>query len=122
MLIEDWEACKPCPVIEDAIDLYTQAAPKALMRSRVFKESGIFRISRRDCELYSVEIKTCGAWGRLLILDGNSDWVFYQPSAFTGSFVLGACCFGGMYLWAVSGPGADSLLTINWREQDRKLV
>jgi tRNA U34 5-carboxymethylaminomethyl modifying GTPase MnmE/TrmE len=55
------------------------------------------------------------------MLDGQGEPVFFIPSVFTGSFVLEACCHGGLILYAQSGPGADTLLTINWREADQEI-
>lgn len=114
----------------DAVDVFTPADPFSKMRTLICKDSGLFRVARRTCSVYSVEIKSCGSWGRVLLFnedyDIDKDWersvLFCQPSTFTGSFVLEGCAWGGLYLLAMCGPGSDLVLTVNYREPDAALV
>lgn len=122
MKYADWDKYNQEILKEDAIDLYTPALAGANMRSRKISESGLFRLARRTCSLYSIEIKASGSWGRILIFDEKELWKFFQPSTFTGSFVLEGCCYDGLYVHSKSGPGTDALLTINWRELDGQLI
>lgn len=116
MLVKHWENYNHPLIIEQAADLIVPRSKATLTRSATILQSGLFRLSRKTCSLYSVEIKSCGAWGRILILDGDENEVFFQPSTFTGSFVLDACCWNGLYVWNMSGPGSDSPINVNWRE------
>lgn len=98
------------------IDIYAPTAPGSLMRSISILRSGLWRISRRPSELYSVQIVSSGAWGRARVLDaldGRPLW--FQPSTFTGSFVLGAGAYGGLIVELDAADVAPNL-TINWRE------
>ncbi len=109
-------------VLVDAVDLFTPASYGSFMRSRLFAESGMFRLARRDATLYSVMIEAGGSWGRILIYDGTGREIFYQPSTFTGSFVLEAGCKDGIICHFNAGDGSDALITVNWRERDDQLV
>jgi hypothetical protein len=110
-------------VLDAARDLYTPSLPGMLMRSLLVRESGLFRLARRTCSLFSVEIKALGSWGRILLFDEHENLIFYQPSTFTGSFVIDGCAFDGLYLLSDCGNGkTDALLTINWREADAAMV
>jgi hypothetical protein len=120
--LKAWSLCEQETVPEFAEDLYTPSAPGSLMRSRMFNSSGMFRIARRHASLYSVEIKAAGSWGRILIYDGDGKLVFYQPSTFTGSFVLEGGCRNGIIVHINSGAGSDGLFMVNWREKDRALI
>lgn len=81
---------------------------------------GLFRLARRWCELYSVQIVGSGTWSRIRCLDGNLVPKFEQISTFTGSFWLSAGCEGGLIVEVYSKYVADCPnLTINWREKDR---
>ncbi len=106
----------PIPGIED---MYVPPAPGSLMRCAVLKKPGKFRLSRRDCELYSVEIMNPGAWPRYIIRDTDDRIAWYEPSAFTGSFTHG----GGMKDLVVEIHSSSTpLACINFREQDREIV
>lgn len=104
----------------DLIDVYTPAAPGSLMRTAVLDKPGHYRLARRDCELYSVQIINAGDWARARALTGEGRPVWYQPSTFTGSFWLCGGLEGGLIM------ELDALETvcfaINWRESDRSIV
>jgi hypothetical protein len=102
------------------IDLHVRAAPGSLMRGINLRRNGLTRVCRRDCELYSVEITCQGSCGYLKLTDGNGVAKFYQPSAFTGSFVLAGHCSDGLIvdMCAETPP----TIMINWREQDLQVV
>lgn len=94
-------------------------APGSLMRSHTITAAGKYRLSRGPCELYSVEITNPGSWPRYIIRDSAGRIAWYEPSAFTGSFIHG----GGMddliiEIHASSTP----LCTINWREPSREVA
>lgn len=95
------------------------AAPGSLMRSQILTAPGKFRLSRRPCELYSIEIMNPGAWPRYIVRESNGKMVWYEPSAFTGSFTHG----GGMEDLIVEIHSASTpLAVINFREMDREIV
>ena len=100
------------------IELYPPAARGALMRSCIITERGVFRLSRRDCEVYSIMIVR-NAWGRARLSNANGDGIWYQPSLFAGSFWLNASATGGLIFNNSSDQGE---FQINFREQDRKTV
>ena len=106
--------------MSDLVDILTPAAPGALMRTATLIKPGSFRLSRRDCELYSVQIFSSGDWGKMQVTDGTGRDIFSQLSTFTGSFWLGAGCKDGLivrlYVLSMISVG------LNWRERDRKLV
>ncbi len=95
-------------------DLYAPAAPGALMRSIKIDRPGLWRLARRDCELYSVMIVSSGSWGRARVMDGHRRVLWYQPSTFTGSFTLGAGALGGLIV-ELSSADLAANLTINFR-------
>lgn len=99
------------------IDYFVPAGPGSLMRSVTLDEVGIHRLARRSCELYSVEI-TAG-WGRLRVSNGCGRALWYQPSMFTGSFVLGCAAEEGLI---VEIQGGAPTVQVNWRELDRSLA
>jgi hypothetical protein len=104
-----------------AIDLYAPCAPGTNMRSLKVDRVGRWRLARRDCELYSVQIVSSGAWGRIKVTDGLGREIFEQPSVFTGSFWLSAGALDGLIVEVASiDRGAN--LTVNWREGDSLLV
>lgn len=105
----------------DLVEIMTPAAPGSLMRAVKLDQPGIFRLARRDCELYSVLILCAGSWGRIRITNGKGRAIFLQPSTFTGSFPLGAHMEGGMIVEIHSVDNGPEL-NINWREADRELV
>jgi hypothetical protein len=89
------------------------------MRSAMIMSAGKFRLSRRPCELYSVEIMNPGAWPRYIIRESTGRMAWYEPSAFTGSFVHG----GGMEDLVVEIYSSSTpLACVNWRELDREIV
>ena len=103
------------------IDLYAPCAPGSNMRSLKVDRVGRWRLSRRDCELYSVQIVSSGAWGRIRVSDGQERPLFEQPSCFTGSFWLSAGALDGLIV-EVASLDAGANLTINFRESDGELV
>lgn len=102
-------------------DLYVPSAKGSLMRAVLLQSIGKFRISRRDAEIYSVQIVNAGAWASLVVADGSGRELFIQPSTFTGSFWLGAGALGGIIAYLRSKTMAPSIV-INFRERDQKLV
>ncbi len=110
----------PSDVPRDLIDLRVPAAPGSLMRSVVVSKPGKYRLARRDCELYSVQIVSAGAWGRAKVMNGKGRPLWEQPSTFTGSFWLSAGAEDGIivHLYSTESPN----LTINWREPDLEMV
>jgi hypothetical protein len=105
----------------EPIDLYAPASPGALMRVQRIDRPGLWRLARRDCELYSVMIVSSGSWGRARALDGQGRVLWFQPSTFTGSFVLGAGALGGLIIELDSQDMAANL-TINYREIDQQIL
>lgn len=105
----------------DPIDVYTPAGPGSLMRSHSVDRIGIFRLARRACELFSVQIVSAGAWGRARVMDGDGRVLWSQPSTFTGSFWLGAGAYKGLLVEVASRDRAPNL-TVNWREANREMV
>ena len=105
----------------EPIDIRVPAAPGSLMRSHVVDKIGRFRLCRRDCELYSVQIMNAGAFARATVTDGAGRRVWHQPSTFTGSFWLSGGLEGGLIVEVHSKDMAAHLM-INWREKDRDLV
>lgn len=103
--------------------MHAPAAPGSLMRSLRLggHKPGLYRLARRGCELYSVQILSGGSWGRIKVMDGHERELWAQPSTFTGSFWLGAWADGGLLVEVSSRDYAPNL-TINWREQDQRLV
>jgi len=90
------------------------------MRSLKIGRPGIWRLARRDCELYSVQILSAGAFGAVRVLNGQDRVLFHQPSTFTGSFWLGAGAEGGLVVELYSIDMAPNL-TINWRVASRDI-
>lgn len=106
----------------ELIDVYTPCEPGGLMRSTRVVRRGLYRLARRDAELYSVQIIGSGSWGRARLLDANRV-MWEQPSTFTGSFWLGGGARGQMVVELYASSEHDAAnLTINWREKDRHLV
>lgn len=89
------------------------------MRALQVRGNGLFRLARRSCELYSVQIVSSGSWGRARVIDGNGRTLWFQPSTFTGSFWLSAGAENGL-IAELSGDEVN--LTINWREPDQRIV
>lgn len=103
------------------VDLYAPCAPGTNMRSLKVDRVGKWRLARRDCELYSVQIVSSGAWGRFRVSDGHERELLEQPSTFTGSFWLSAGALAGLIV-EVSSLDRGANLTINWREPDGDIV
>ena len=108
-------------MMRDLIDIFAPSAPGSLMRSHRVDDLGLFRLARRSCELYSVEIVSAGAWARVRVMNGLKRVLWYQPSCFTGSFWLSACADEGLIVEIGSQDRAPNL-TINWREKDQEMV
>lgn len=106
----------------EAVDLYAPCAKGSLMRSLCVHKVGRFRLSRRACELYSVQISGQGSWARARVMTGEGRELWYQPSVFSGSFWLSAGSDDGLIVELHSSTGAAPVLTINWRESDAELV
>lgn len=93
------------------------------MRSIQVVRHGRFRISRRDSELYSVQIVSSGSWARARVTDAAARVLWEQPSTFTGSFWLGAAAAGGIIVEIASDREHEAAnLTINWRERGQDIA
>lgn len=90
------------------------------MRVALLDLPGRYRLARRDCELYSVQILNAGDWGKAWAFDGEGRPVFHQPSTFTGSFWLGGFCRGGLVVELIALN--IIVFQINWRERTRDLL
>ena len=113
----------PEPLPAGIRDIYAPAAPGSLMRSVRLTRAGLWRVARRDAELYSVQIVSAGSWARARVIDGAEKILWYQPSTFTGSFWLGAYAEGGILVEISSAlPHEACNLTIDWRERTQDLV
>lgn len=105
------------------VDLYAPSAPGSLMRSIAIMRSGVFRLARRDAELYSVQIVSSGSWARARAMHADGSPIWEQPSTFTGSFWLGAAARGALLIEIASSREHEACnLTINWRERGRDIV
>lgn len=102
-------------------DVRVPAAPGSLMRAVQLWDVGRFRVSRRDAELYSVQITSAGAWGRIWVYDGTGRKVFHMPSTFPGSFWLSGGCKDGIIVYLDSLDMAPTV-TVNFREKDTQDV
>lgn len=101
-------------------DLRIAPAPGSLMRAIAFRRPGKTRISRRDAEFYSIIIACQGSASYLKVTDGFGVTLFFQPSAFTGSFVLAAAAPGGIIV-DMDGESVATI-SVNWRERDLSVV
>jgi len=102
-------------------DIYAACAPGSLMRSATVDDLGITRFARRSCELYSVQVLSAGAWIRARVLTGTGRLLWFQPSAFTGSFVLMAGAEDGLML-EMGGLNRGATIMLNWRESDARII
>ena len=106
------------------VEEYVPCAPGSLMRSCTIDRLGITRVCRRAAELYSVQISSSGPWVRARVLTGADRPLWFQPSTFTGSFVLMAGVGDdepGLLL-EMSGYDRGAVITLNWREKDTRIV
>jgi hypothetical protein len=104
----------------DLVDVFAPAAPGSLMRMAVLDRPGRYRLARRSCEVYSIQIVSAGDWGKAWARTGTGRPVWHQPSTFTGSFWLSGGCEDGliMELFALN----TIIFEVNWREPDRRLI
>lgn len=79
-------------------------------------QPGLWRLTRKDATIYSVQILSCGAWGGLSAYNSHRRMVWHQPSAFTGSFNLIGYCAGGIIFDTGYGKTIATNVTVNWRE------
>jgi hypothetical protein len=107
--------------VRQPIDLFAPCAPGSLMRAQIVDRVGLFRLARRSCELYSVQIASAGAWARMKVMNGSGRVLWFQPSSFTGSFWLGAGAEDGLLVEIGSADRAPQL-AINYREPDSQFV
>lgn len=108
----------------DIVDEYAVCAPGSLMRSMPIDRLGLTRVCRRPCELYSVQITASGPFVRARVLTGSGRPLWFQPSTFTGSFVLMAGVGEdepGLIL-EMGGYDRGATITLNWREPDNRMV
>lgn len=102
-------------------EVYAACAPGSLMRSATIDALGLVRVARRSCELYSVQILSAGAWVRARVLTGSGRPLWFQPSTFTGSFVLMAGAEDGLVL-EMGGIDRGATIMLNWREPDARIM
>lgn len=108
----------------EIIDEYVACAPGSLMRSVPIERLGLTRVCRRVCELYSVQVTANGSFVRARVLTGSGRPLWYQPSTFTGSFVL----MGGVgedepgLILEMAGRDRGATISLNWREPDTRMV
>ncbi len=109
---------------QEIVDEYVACAPGSLMRSVVIDRLGLTRVCRRACELYSVQIASSGPFVRARVLTGGGRTLWFQPSTFTGSFVLmaGICEDEAGLLLEMGGKDRGAVITLNWREIDTRIV
>lgn len=107
----------------EPIDIRVAASPSSLMRCARVSRPGLFRLARRDCELYSVQIVGSGTFTRIKMMTGTRRNLWEQVSTFTGSFWLSAFSEEGLLceIHALNEASSPNL-TLNWRERDRALV
>jgi hypothetical protein len=91
------------------------------MRSAFIDDLGLVRLARRSCELYSVQILSAGAWVRARVLTGTGRPLWFQPSTFTGSFVLMAGAEDGLIL-EMGGRDRGATIVVNYREPDARII
>lgn len=109
--------------MREFVDIRVAASPSSLMRAARVSRPGLFRLSRRDCELYSVQIVGGGTFTRIKMMTGTMRVIWEQISTFTGSFWLSASSENGLFCEIHALDEASSPnLTVNWRERDRVLV
>lgn len=102
------------------LDVLTPAGPGTLMRAVALAELGVYRLARRDCELYSIQVVSAGPWCRARVMNGKYRVLWYEPSTFPGSWWLGADSEDGLIV-EIAGKDTSASLLINWREADRTL-
>src|SRR6516225_4545518 len=78
--------------------------------------TGLWRLTRNQAVMYSVQILSCGAWGGLTAYNGKRRMIWHQPSAFTGSFNMMADCEDGLIFDTGYGKDVATNITINWKE------
>jgi hypothetical protein len=105
----------------DVLDIIVPATPGSLMRATQLWQKGYFRVSRRDCEVYSIQITSSGSWAALYIYNGLGRILFHMDSAFTGSFWLSAGAEEGLIVHLHS-RATPPTITVNFREKDLKLL
>lgn len=103
-------------------EIYAPANPRGLIRTVTLARNGIFRLARRDAELYSVMVAAAGAWGRAKVMNGRGEPKWMQPSTFTGSFVLNGGCEEGLLVELYGSGNTAPNLTVQWREPDARVV
>lgn len=104
----------------EIVDIYTPASPGSLMRTAVLTKPGLYRLARRDAELYSVQITNAGDWGKAWMKTGTGRPVWHQVSTFTGSFWLQAGCEDGIIAELLALH--TMCISVNWRERDRRTI
>lgn len=112
------------PEWREITEEYTPTAPGSLMRSCTVDRLGITRVCRRAAELYSVQIYSAGPWVRARVLTFTGRQLWFQPSTFTGSFLLmaGTCDDEGGLMLEMSGYDRGAVIGLNWREADARIV
>ena len=112
------------PPFDTAKDIKAPSAPNALTRMHVIDTPGTYRLSRRDCELYAVNIIRSGMASRIGLYTGKLRGVFSLPAGSapgfcSDSFPIGGFCEDGLYVQALGGM---PLFGVIWREKDLQTV
>ena len=82
--------------------------------------NGVWRVSRRSCEFNSVRILSQGSSGLFEVLSGAGRPLFRQPSAFTGSWVLGCGSEEGLVM--VVHCSIPPSVQVSLREPDDRII
>lgn len=109
---------------QNIVDEYVACAPGSLMRSLPIERLGLTRVCRRACELYSVQITASGPFVRARVLTGAGRPLWFQPSTFTGSFLLmaGVCEDEAGLILEMGGYDRGATISLNWREKDNRVI
>ena len=102
------------------IDIFVPTEPNSLMRGTQVESCGLFRLSRRTCELNSIKILFGGSCGWLEVVSGLGRPLFRMPSSFTGSFPLGAEAEDGLIVYMAAD--ISQVVQLSWREPDTQLI
>lgn len=122
--IKDNPKLTPPPPFDKATEVKAPSAPNSLTRMHVIDAQGTYRLSRRDCELYTVNVIRSGMASRIELYTGDLRGVFSLPAGSSpgfcsDSFPLGGFCERGLY---VRCSGGAPLFAVTWREKDLQTV
>jgi len=104
----------------ELVDLYSPTEPGSCVHGVQVDSNGVWRVSRRGCELHSVKILVQGSSGLFDVMTGTGRSLFRQPSCFTGSWPVG--CFAEEGLIMVVHCGTPPSVQVSFRETDDRIV